>query len=82
MPYEEATVLTAIVVGDQENIDGNFSKDVIDSGVSHMLVVSGMHLTIICAMLIKLLKKFVAVRFSALLVLPFVLFIAATCDFG
>lgn len=82
MPYEEATVLTAIVVGDRDNIDNDFSSDVIDSGVSHMLVVSGMHLAIICAMLIKLLKKFVSVRFSALFVLPFVLFVTATCDFG
>ncbi len=82
LPYNEASVLSAVVVGDRTNIDDGLYNDVIDSGVSHMLVVSGMHLSIMCSAIIQLLHKFLSKRMSAIIVLPLVLFIAVVCDFG
>lgn len=82
LPYNEAAVLSAVVVGDRINIDDALYSNVIDSGVSHMLVVSGMHLSIICSAIIRLLHKFLSKRMSAVIVLPLVLFVAVVCDFG
>ncbi len=82
LPYDEATLLTAIVIGDRVNIDDSFYNDAVDSGVTHMMVVSGMHLGIICYSLIKLLRRIMSNRLAALLVLPFVMFVSIVCDFG
>ena len=83
LPNEEATVLTALVAGDRSQMDDGLYRSVIFSGVSHMLVVSGMHLGIICTLLLKLFEKiFGNKRMAALLTLPSVLLIMIVCDFG
>lgn len=82
LSYNQASVLSGIVIGDNLNIDDAFYNNVVDSGVSHMLVVSGMHLTIICSAFINLLRKIMSRRMAAVFLLPLVLFIALVCDFG
>ena len=82
LSYNQASVLSGIVIGDSLNIDNTFYSNVVDSGVSHMLVVSGMHLTIICSAFINLLRKIMSRRMAAVFLLPLVLFIALVCDFG
>lgn len=54
---EEAAVLVALIMGDRDNISDDLYRCVKNAGVSHMLVVSGMHLGIICGFLINLLRK-------------------------
>ena len=53
---EECAVLNALIVGDTSMLSDELYNNVKASGVSHMLVVSGMHLGIICGLLIKTLR--------------------------
>ena len=52
----EADVLVALIMGDRSNISDILYDSVKNSGVSHMLVVSGMHLGIICGAILNLLR--------------------------
>lgn len=54
---QEAAVMVALIMGDRNNISDELYSNVKGAGVSHMLVVSGMHLGIICGFLINLLRK-------------------------
>lgn len=54
---EEAAVLVALIMGDQSNLSARLSLNVKSAGVSHMLVVSGMHLGIICGFLLNVLRR-------------------------
>ena len=54
---ENSAVLKALIIGDKSDISPEFNTLVRNSGVSHMLVVSGMHLGIICGVLMNLLKR-------------------------
>lgn len=47
-------VLKALIIGDDSDISDTFYQNVKNSGVSHMLVVSGMHLGIICGVVLRL----------------------------
>ena len=47
-------VLKALIMGDDSDISDTFYQNVKNSGVSHMLVVSGMHLGIICGLVLRL----------------------------
>lgn len=52
-----AAPLVAISIGDRDNFDIQTQKEIKASGVSHIMVVSGLHLGIICGFLIGLLKR-------------------------
>ena len=52
--FDDATVVTAVLLGDKEYLDPDFEKDSKVAGITHMLVVSGMHLGIIFQLLSKL----------------------------
>lgn len=52
-----AAPLIAISIGNQDNFDLQTQREIKASGVSHIMVVSGMHLGIICSFLINLLRR-------------------------
>ncbi len=82
MSYTHASFSAALTVGDSSYIDNDLYKAVKRSGVSHVIVVSGLHMAIICGSIHKLLNK---VRFnrqlSAILTILFMVFFMALCGF-
>ncbi len=54
---EKSAVLKALIIGDSSAISPEISERVRNSGVSHMLVVSGMHLGILVGVIMNLMKK-------------------------
>ena len=81
--FDDAALSKAIMLGDSSALDDDFYASVRASGVSHMLVVSGMHLAIITILFLKLFNKIKMpyhLRYALLLV--FTLFIMTTCGFS
>lgn len=78
---ECGAVLKALIIGDDSQISTEFSQKVRSSGVSHMLVVSGMHLGILCTVLMNIIngktKRWISVTVGIILSL----FILAVCLF-
>lgn len=57
MPIENAATLLGITIGNNELFTAEFSEAIRVTGVSHIMVVSGMHLTIILGSIFWLLDK-------------------------
>lgn len=53
--FDTATTLNALLIGDKSYLSEEYNDAVRKSGVSHMLVVSGMHMVIICGTVLKIL---------------------------
>lgn len=82
MDYKEAATLTALTVGDRSYLSTEFNGNLKAAGVSHLMVVSGMHLAIIVTLATKLTEKLFYNRyFKAITVLVTVLFMSALCGF-
>ncbi len=76
---DEATaVLKALIIGDDSEISKELDQKVRSAGVSHMLVVSGMHLGILCSVAMNIIngktKRWIAITTGILLSL-FILFV-------
>ncbi len=74
LPYAESSVLGGIMLGDKQNISHSLYDAFKACGIVHIVNVSGLHLSIICYSLLKMLKKFkisgrVSVTVTALSVL-------------
>ena len=54
--FQTGTLLTALIVGQREELDGNTRLNFSRIGISHVLALSGMHLAILSAALTKLLS--------------------------
>lgn len=78
---EEGAVLNALIIGDISGISENLSNNVRASGVSHMLVVSGMHLGIICGVLIGFMRRRTKRWVTALIGILTAAFITVVCLF-
>ncbi len=78
---EEGAVLSALIIGDISGISENLSNNVRASGVSHMLVVSGMHLGIICGVLIGFMRRRTKRWVTALIGILTAAFITVVCLF-
>ena len=82
MDYEEAVTLTALTVGDRSYLSDDFYGNVKAAGVSHVMVVSGMHLAIIVSLALRLTDKILYNRYlKAITVLLTVLFMSVLCGF-
>lgn len=80
---DSASTILAITTGDKSYISEYFFKAIKYSGVSHVMVVSGMHLAIIMALVFAILdrlfyNKYLKLLFSVLTVL----FVCGVCNFG
>lgn len=58
LSYSEASTLCALLFGEKGYFTKEFEDNVTDSGVSHVMVVSGMHLTIFMALFMSVINKF------------------------
>lgn len=56
-PEKEASVMTAILLGDKSNLDGDVKKLYQSNGVIHILSISGLHITVIGLGLYRLLRR-------------------------
>lgn len=82
LPYSEAATICALTVGDRSFQEGDFSDAVKNSGVSHVMVVSGMHMTVICGSVYSLFKKFkLEGRVAAVITLCITVLFMALCGF-
>jgi len=83
MSYKEAALSSAVLLGDDLGLSESFYNNSKVTGVTHMLVVSGTHLSIITMALLKALKK---VNFpymlGRILMLVVVYLIMAVCGFS
>lgn len=82
MDYKEAATLTALTVGDRSYLSDEFYGNLKAAGVSHIMVVSGMHLAIIVSLVTRLVEKILYNRYlKSITVLLTVLFMSALCGF-
>ena len=80
MSRDEAAALTAVTIGDRSYFTDEFYANVKKAGVSHVMVVSGMHLSVIVGLTAVAVKKYFYNKYlRALTMLATVLFMAAVC---
>ena len=75
-------LLTALTIGDKSDMSPAFSKNVRSTGVSHIIVVSGIHLAIIMGSIFKVLDKLFYNRFlRSFISVICVIIISGVCGF-
>lgn len=78
----EAATLSALIFGEKEYFDENYEIAVRRAGVSHVMVVSGMHLAVIVSFFTKFLDFFTYNRFiKAVCIFAVVLLLTLICGF-
>jgi ComEC/Rec2-related protein len=78
----EAATMVALLTGNKGYFTNDFYANVKSAGVAHVMVVSGMHLSVIVALALYLTKKLFYNRyFKALLILFVTLSVMAVCGF-
>lgn len=83
MGYEDAALSSAVLLGDESGLTEKFYNNSKVTGVTHMLVVSGTHISIITMALIKLLKRIkFPDRLRPFLMLGVVYLIISVCGFS
>lgn len=74
LPGEEGAILTALCLGIRRDLPGDITSAFRDSGLTHLLVVSGLHLTLLALTVRRLLRGLgVGFRLSSVLTIPVVL---------
>ncbi len=82
LSYNEAATLCAITLGDISYLTNKFYSCVKSAGVSHVMVVSGMHLSVIVSLVTRVSEKlFYNKYFRAILILFSVIVMCAVCGF-
>lgn len=82
MDYSEAATLCALLFGDRSYFTDSFYSCVLASGTSHVMVVSGMHLSIIVMLFTYFINKVVYNRYmKAFLIILSVLIMTTLCGF-
>ena len=82
MHFEDAAVISAVLLGDKNNLDPDFENDSRLAGTTHMLVVSGMHLGILFQLLSKIFHFLkIRRRLSGLFMLFAIFALTAVCGF-
>lgn len=82
MGYTEASTMCALVFGDRNYFSDEFYSNVKGAGVSHVMVVSGMHLAILVSACLKLFeKRYYNKYIKAFTMLAIVIILSAVCGF-
>ncbi len=82
MGYDEAATVLAITIGDRSYLSDGFYANIKNAGVSHVMVVSGMHLSVIVGLTAFFIKKhFYNKYLRAIVMFATVLFMATVCGF-
>ncbi|MGI6279122.1 MAG: ComEC/Rec2 family competence protein [Acutalibacteraceae bacterium] len=80
--YREAATLCALIFGDKSYFTDEFYSNVKGAGVAHVMVVSGMHLSILVMFFVKLTEKmFYHPLLKALIIFLVVIILCAVCGF-
>ena len=69
---EDAGVVLLMLTGDKSKIDKSIKKLFSDNGISHILAISGLHLSILGLMLFELLRRRFSIKTSGLIVSIFI----------
>ena len=78
----EAAIIMALLTGDKSYFTNEFYENVKASGVAHVMVVSGMHLSVIVSLFLFVCDKFFYNRFlKAFIIFLTVLIVSAVCGF-
>ncbi len=82
MNTDEGALVTSVLIGDRSGLSNGAYADIRGSGISHITVISGLHMSILVALILWLLTKlFRSFRAASLLTLPFVVCIMAIAGF-
>ncbi len=82
LSYESAAAITGIVVGNDFYLGDELKTNIRNSGVSHIMVVSGMHMALICGSVYSLFKRTGLNRnISAIIILAVTLLLMLICGF-
>lgn len=82
LEYEEASTLCALLYGSKDYFTNEFYNCVKAAGVSHIMVVSGLHLSIIVGLFVKLIQKIFYNKYVKAFGMIFtVIFLYALCGF-
>lgn len=82
LSYDEAAALSGLTLGDTSGMSESAKDNIRNSGISHIMAVSGMHLAIICQLLMSLLKRLkVGRRPLAIITIFAVIFIMGVTGF-
>lgn len=78
---DEAAVMKALIIGDPSDISDKFNINIKNTGISHLIVVSGMHLGLLCGIVFALLQRRSSRPLHVFLGAVTVMFIAVVCLF-
>lgn len=82
LDYNSAATMSALMIGDKDYFTDEFYSNVKSAGVAHVMVVSGMHLSIMVALILWICEKFVYNRFfRAFVMFAVVAALCAICGF-
>ncbi len=82
LSYNSAATVCAVTYGDKSFLADDFEANVRNSGVSHIMVVSGMHLSIIIGAVFKLIGKLFCNRYARFITAAvFVFMLCGVCGF-
>lgn len=82
MDYKEASTLCALIFGERGYFTDEFYSCVQSAGVSHVMVVSGMHMAILVSLFVKVMERIFYNRFlKAFTVIGIVLLLWVLCGF-
>ena len=83
MGYDEAATFSALILGKKDYFTDEFNENIKRSGVSHVMVVSGMHLAIVVSFFLSVFNKIFYNRYiKAVVMVATVLFMTALCGFS
>lgn len=82
LSYSSASTLCALILGEKGYFSNQFSYNVTASGVNHVMVISGMHLTIFMVLFMSVVSKFSNNRYLRAFMQLFAVFIVSSlCGF-
>ena len=83
IPGDEGALSRALIIGDKSDISASLRNDFKFSGASHLMAVSGLHLTAICGFLLFILKKLKIKDKAAFgITIAVIFYYAALCGFS
>ena len=82
LEYNQAATVCALLFGERDYFNSEFSDNIRNAGVSHVMVVSGMHLAIIVSFITKIMERIFYNRYAkAILIVGVVLLLCLLCGF-
>lgn len=82
LEYSNSSTVTALILGDDSYFNESFAFNIKASGVSHIMVVSGMHLSVFVLVFTYFIEKLFYNRYlRGIMIFSAVIFIVAVCGF-